>query len=209
MGGAQLIPCCRVTRVRWQGTGCCGLAGRERCPAEEGCCRMLVLSVAPHPAWPNSPSLGGSGVASHACLSQKYSAVTLALDSLSFFIFQFFFHLGLRSRERWWGRQPLCHMKSGGTQSATKPGGTWVEKAVKGLEVMPSPLDVPVLPAAFHLLGCFISCLGSAASFQIQPASAASVVSTAWFVLRTKIACELCFVHSCASCRSDQQGAEL
>lgn len=80
--------------------------------------------------------------------------------SITSFIFQFFFNPGLWSRASWWGRQPLCH---------TRPAGTGVppprvDKAVKGLGMVPSPLDAPCISCiCLHLwlipLWAWLCCL--------------------------------------------------
>lgn len=70
--------------------------------------------------------------------------------------------------------------------SATKPGGTRVDKAVKGLGMVPSLAMLPVFPAAVCICGYFLSRRGSAASLQAQPGPAAAArwfVRSAWTAL--------------------------
>ena len=59
----------------------------------------------------------------------------------------------------------------------TQPGAAWLEKAVQALEVVPSTLDVPWASRCLSPSWLPYLWLGSAASFQIQARSAASVVS--------------------------------
>lgn len=75
--------------------------------------------------------------------------------SITSFIFQFFFNLGLRSRASWWGRQPFHYTRSVGPGSAPKPGGTRADKAVKGLGMVPSPLNVPCISCCLLHLWLF------------------------------------------------------
>ena len=182
------------------------LAGRK-VPCRRGMLRAcLECCSSSSLAW--FPIAGGSGAASQSCLSQKYSAVTLVSDSHTFFVFLFFFLLGLGSRERWWDREPLCHTRSGGTQGLPSQELHGWKKQYRHLRWC-LPLSMFLgLPAAFRLLGYLISGLALLPPSRYRPGLLLLLFQhndSCW----NKNCTWAAFCSQLCKCRSVQQRAEL
>lgn len=170
-----------------------GLMGQERgCWQKRGGTHLSQVLLLIHlclippslcgSVWSHFPGLCDPEVlCSRSCFRRTHS-----------FHFQFYFHLGLRSWERWWSRQPLSAWSRKSCRGAW--GGAFPSRSVLHLllpfafSATTSP-DLALLPPSRYSLAlCFSLSLSQSLSFNFF-----------FFSPQHTYACEQCSVRSCVS----------